>query len=437
MKTATLRTMLAMVAFVLVGAAPAAAAGGLNAPICGKCHEEESNKMMGFLKDVSYKANTILMDLLTHREVVSFDDETRVKNLAGLDDMKNYKGKGFRIYFSEEDGGKHAVHVTRFDILQLVDEKDRLDLDAVRGLLAGSGKVTLVDVRPPKFYLAAHIPGAVNVPAPAFEKFKKNLPADKDTTLIVYGVGGCLSPSVAVNAMAEGYDDVKVYTAGYPDWARHEPVAATLGFVVKELPGRHVVVVDVRPEAEFAASHMAGAVSAPAGSLAGLKSRLPEKKNTPIVVVGADADNAARTIISWGYRGVAVLDAGLEQWRKAGGALAQGTDTGEIVYVPRPRPGVMEIADFKKAVTGGGHLIDVRNSDEFAAGHVPGAVNIPLDDLTDNLASLDKDTTYILYCNTGSRAEMAYSELVNHGFKAKYLDALVHFSDKGYRIEEK
>ncbi len=437
MKTATLRTMLAMVAFVLVGAAPAAAAGGLNAPICGKCHEEESNKMMGFLKDVSYKANTILMDLLTHREVVSFDDETRVKNLAGLDDMKNYKGKGFRIYFSEEDGGKHAVHVTRFDILQLVDEKDRLDLDAVRGLLARGGKVTLVDVRPPKFYLAAHIPGAVNVPAPAFEKFKKNLPADKDTTLIVYGVGGCLSPSVAVNAMAEGYDDVKVYTAGYPDWARHEPVAATLGFVVKELPGRHVVVVDVRPEAEFAASHMAGAVSAPAGSLAGLKSRLPEKKNTPIVVVGADADNAARTIISWGYRGVAVLDAGLEQWRKAGGALAQGTDTGEIVYVPRPRPGVMEIADFKKAVTGGGHLIDVRNSDEFAAGHVPGAVNIPLDDLTDNLASLDKDTTYILYCNTGSRAEMAYSELVNHGFKAKYLDALVHFSDKGYRIEEK
>ena len=437
MKTATLRTMLAMVAFVLVGAAPAAAAGGLNAPICGKCHEEESNKMMGFLKDVSYKANTILMDLLTHREVVSFDDETRVKNLAGLDDMKNYKGKGFRIYFSEEDGGKHAVHVTRFDILQLVDEKDRLDLDAVRGLLARGGKVTLVDVRPPKFYLAAHIPGAVNVPAPAFEKFKKNLPADKDTTLIVYGVGGCLSPSVAVNAMAEGYDDVKVYTAGYPDWARHEPVAATLGFVVKELPGRHVVVVDVRPEAEFAASHMTGAVSAPAGSLAGLKSRLPEKKNTPIVVVGADADNAARTIISWGYRGVAVLDAGLEQWRKAGGALAQGTDTGEIVYVPRPRPGVMEIADFKKAVTGGAHLIDVRNSDEFAAGHVPGAVNIPLDDLTDNLASLDKDTTYILYCNTGSRAEMAYSELVNHGFKAKYLDALVHFSDKGYRIEEK
>jgi len=415
-----------------------AMAGGLNAPICGKCHEEESNKMMGFLKDVSFKANTILMDLLTHKEVVSFDDETRFKNLAGPEEMKKYRGKGFRIYFAEEDGGKFAVHVTRFDILQLVDESDRLDLDAVRKLRASHEKVTLVDVRPPKFYKAAHIPGAVNVPAPAFEKFKKNLPADKSTTLVVYGVGGCLSPSVAVNAMAEGFSDVKVYTAGYPDWARHEPVEATVGFVAKELPGRHVVVVDVRPAAVFEAAHMQGAVNAPLEALDSLKSRLPEKKNTPVVVFGEGAEEAARAIISWGYRGVAVLGGTLDGWKKAGGAVSAGKGDEAVVFVPRPRPGVIAADDFRKAVAAGSsRLIDVRNPDEFDKGHVKGAVNIPLDEIADRLSSLKKDITYIVYCNTGSRAEMAYSQLVNHGIKAVYLDALVHFDGGGYRIEEK
>jgi len=174
---------LAAVVCLLAGGGPAAAADAdLNAPICAKCHEEESNKMMGFLKDVSFKAGTILMDLLTHKEVVRFDEDTRIKNLDSLEEMRKYRGKGFRIYFAEEDGGKHAVHITRFDILQLVDESDRLDRQAVQDLLASGAKVTLVDVRPPKFFQAGHIPGAVNVPAPAFEKFKGNLPADRSTT---------------------------------------------------------------------------------------------------------------------------------------------------------------------------------------------------------------------------------------------------------------
>ncbi len=422
---------------VLAGAGMAGAGGGLNAPICGKCHEEESNKMMGFLKDVSFRANTILMDLLSHKEVVSFDDETRVKNLESLEEMRKYRGKGFRIYFAEEDGKKFAVHVTRFDILQLVDESDRLDLGAVKKLMASGSRVALVDVRPPKFFKAAHIPGAVNVPAPAFEKFKKNLPADKKTTLIVYGVGGCLSPSVAVNAMAEGFTDVKVYTAGYPDWARHEPVVTTAGFVARDLPGRHLVLVDVRSADDFARGHIPGAVSAPISGLDALKKNLPEKKNTPIVVFGPEGEKTARTIISWGYRGVALLPASLDEWRKGGGTVESGRGEARIVFIPKPRPGVIGIDEFRKMAAGNRVvLIDVRNPDEFEQGHVDGAVNIPLDELGDQIASLKAGKEYIVYCNTGSRAEMAYSQLVNHGVKARYLDAVVKFDSRGYEIEE-
>jgi len=43
-------------------------------------------------------------------------------------------------------------------------------------------------------------------------------------------------------------------------------------------------------------------------------------------------------------------------------------------------------------------LIDVRPGEEFAAGHIPGAVNIPLDELPRRLGELPADRTVIAYC---------------------------------------
>ena len=51
-------------------------------------------------------------------------------------------------------------------------------------------------------------------------------------------------------------------------------------------------------------------------------------------------------------------------------------------------------------------LIDVRSADEFASGHLRGAVNIPHDRITDEIGSVaaDKSTRIILYCRSGRRA---------------------------------
>ena len=43
-------------------------------------------------------------------------------------------------------------------------------------------------------------------------------------------------------------------------------------------------------------------------------------------------------------------------------------------------------------------LIDVRPSEEHAAGHIPGALSLPLDELAERLASLPSDTTIVAYC---------------------------------------
>ena len=67
-------------------------------------------------------------------------------------------------------------------------------------------------------------------------------------------------------------------------------------------------------------------------------------------------------------------------------------------------------------------LIDLRNKDELAtAGKIPGAVNIPLPELRDKLAGLDKSKTYIPFCAVGLRGYIGYRILVQNGFTAKNL----------------
>jgi rhodanese-related sulfurtransferase len=64
-------------------------------------------------------------------------------------------------------------------------------------------------------------------------------------------------------------------------------------------------------------------------------------------------------------------------------------------------------------------VLDVRTSEEFAAGHVPGSVNVPHDQVESRLAELAgaKDKDVVLYCRSGRRAQMAADVLAQAGFR--------------------
>ena len=65
-----------------------------------------------------------------------------------------------------------------------------------------------------------------------------------------------------------------------------------------------------------------------------------------------------------------------------------------------------------------GVWIDVRSAEEFNAGHLQDAVNIPHDKIIDGVKALgsDKDAPINLYCRSGRRAEAALTELKNAGY---------------------
>ena len=73
-------------------------------------------------------------------------------------------------------------------------------------------------------------------------------------------------------------------------------------------------------------------------------------------------------------------------------------------------------ADRLEEETAGARLLDVRGADEFAAGHLPGAEHLPLDQLRAAVDDLDRDQPVRLYCAVGFRSYLAYRILVQHGF---------------------
>ncbi len=61
-------------------------------------------------------------------------------------------------------------------------------------------------------------------------------------------------------------------------------------------------------------------------------------------------------------------------------------------------------------------LLDVRTPEEFAAGFIPGAINIPVDDLRSRLSELPRDREIVAYCQVGQRGYLATRILNQNGF---------------------
>ena len=72
---------------------------------------------------------------------------------------------------------------------------------------------------------------------------------------------------------------------------------------------------------------------------------------------------------------------------------------------------------FASEDSGAYQLIDVRDEDEYAAGHIPGTINIPLSELPARFDELSEDSPVLLVCNTGVRSSQAAAFPGGHGLR--------------------
>ncbi len=85
------------------------------------------------------------------------------------------------------------------------------------------------------------------------------------------------------------------------------------------------------------------------------------------------------------------------------------------------RLGQISSAQARELVKQGAALVDVRSPGEFGTGHLPGAKNVPVQELGAKLGTLGpKDQPIIVYCASGTRSAMARGLLKSNGFTQVY-----------------
>ncbi|MDT8319368.1 MAG: rhodanese-like domain-containing protein [Xanthomonadales bacterium] len=91
-----------------------------------------------------------------------------------------------------------------------------------------------------------------------------------------------------------------------------------------------------------------------------------------------------------------------------------------MIYFPWSRIVALLLAALltSTAWAGEGIWIDVRTPAEYRAGHVAGAINIPLDEIGERIDEVnrEKDSPVYLYCRTGNRSAQAKAILENMGY---------------------
>jgi hydroxyacylglutathione hydrolase len=203
--------------------------------------------------------------------------------------------------------------------------------------------------------------------------------------------------------------DVELNRGGAPPLAEQSPPVGLSPARVDALAAEGAVILDIRGSGPFATGHVPGSVniglSGQFASWAG--TLLPAER--PLVIVADDeagVGEAAMRLARVGISSLAgYLEGGLADWAASGRPVAS---------VPQVTVGELaaRLEEDHELV-----IVDVRRPPEHAAGHVPGARNLPLDRLERDAAALDASRPTAVICAGGYRSSAGASLLARRGFR--------------------
>ncbi len=215
-----------------------------------------------------------------------------------------------------------------------------------------------------------------------------------------------------VERLVDGFGTFPTYFARLPELNRCGPTRIdsipALALLDADDVARRVaegaVVVDARPFATFGARHLSGSMSNTLRPVFGSWLGWLVPSGTPVVFVlqpDQDRRDLVRQCLDVGHEQIiGELDGSVDAWATSGRPVA----TISVVGV--------ELLD--------GTVIDVRQANEFAAGHVPGARNVELGAVL--TTPMPNDAAVTVMCGHGERAMTAASILAAHGVTTRVFD---------------
>ncbi|RIH89424.1 MBL fold metallo-hydrolase [Calidithermus roseus] len=163
------------------------------------------------------------------------------------------------------------------------------------------------------------------------------------------------------------------------------------------------ILVDTRDKFAFAGGHLKGSINLPAGKGFSTWAGWLLPYDRPLVLLASpqQLEELTRQLIRIGLDDVRGYVPGLE-----------GYAEGELETVPQ-----LTAAELKaKWERGEVVVLDVRGADEYAQGHIPGALNLHAGRVMKNLGRIPKDKPVVLHCLGGDRSSTAVSALLSAGF---------------------
>ena len=300
-----------------------------------------------------------------------------------------------------------------------------VDARTLKAWLSGPGELALLDVREHGQYGEAHLFHAVPLPYSRLEIELGHLVPRKSARIVFYDeTGGTAAALAARRATQAGYTDVHVLAGGAQGWkacgyglfAGVNVPSKTFGELAEhafgtprisatELQGmmsrgENLVVIDGRPFSEYQKMSIPGALCCPNGELALRIGAIAPDPQTTIVVNCAGRTRSiigAQTLINFGVPNpVYALENGTQGWFLAGYTLEHGAGRRYPAAPPGaelerlsergaelmrrydlPQVGAEEAARWFADESRTTYLFDIRTAEEYAAGHLPGAVHAP------------------------------------------------------------
>jgi len=200
-----------------------------------------------------------------------------------------------------------------------------------------------------------------------------------------------------------------------------------------------LVVIDARSPGEYQEVHIKGAINIPWPMLEKNSTLLNMPKDAKLVFYCngfkcGKSPKAARLAATLGYTNLYVLSEGMPTWEEKGFAIYAGPDYEKKIETSRLSPKELQVLlEGNKA---GMTLIDVRDPQEFAEGHIPGAINMPAQNFAALSAGLEKEKKVVVYCNSGGRSYNAYRKLQKMDFKNIAQAIFADWQEAGLPVEQ-
>ncbi|HJY81348.1 MAG TPA: rhodanese-like domain-containing protein [Candidatus Binatia bacterium] len=356
----------------------------------------------------------------------------------------------------------------------------------LKTLMEGDTLYAVLDVRDWGEFTLEQIPRANSLPRGHLEKYITVLVPKKDVHVILYCDTGQRSIRAAATLESLGYTNVSVLAAGLQSWkaADYETIhgwslrgkeygerlqveEGIPDLTVEDLHahlarGEKLYILDTRTESEFLTSHLPGAYSVPGGQLALTVTDIVQDRPIPIVTNCAGRTRSllgAHLLRRMRFPQVYALKGGTGAWRIAGygNELESGPGTtitpvssaaGQVAGVrfaervatedqlPFMSPWELKTRQEQSELL---YLLDVRQCEEYRAGHIPGArfcsgTQIAL--LVESLVGV-KNATIVTTCDSRARGILAASLLKGMGYPCvSVLDGGTHaWSAQGFSLE--